>query len=150
MKNNLVKAIASVFGLGYLPISGAFGSLAGVGIILLCPNTLSLLVVTIGLSLAALFLCGASEIAFNSHDPKEYVLDEVCGMLLSVLFLPRTSFVIIAGFILFRIFDVIKPWPIIRLQEIKHPTSIVWDDLGAGLVSNVILQILVRGFGIGA
>ena len=64
-------------------------------------------------------------------------------MMLSVLWLPKTPVVFLAGFILFRLLGILKPWPLSRLQKNPHPSSIMWDDLAAGALTNGILQLLV-------
>jgi phosphatidylglycerophosphatase A len=79
---------------------------------------------------------------FGSKDPSRFVLDEVCGMMLSLLWLPKTLPCFAAAFVLFRFFDILKPWPVSRLDRMKHPSGIMWDDLAAGLLSNSILRIV--------
>ncbi len=61
-------------------------------------------------------------------------------MMLTVLFVPHDPVLYVAGYVLFRIFDVWKPWLIRRIQNSGTPSSIMWDDLAAGLVSNLLLQ----------
>jgi phosphatidylglycerophosphatase A len=73
-------------------------------------------------------------------------MDETCGMMLSLVWLPREVSIYIGAFILFRLLDIIKPWPICLIQQSKRPTSIVWDDLAAGVATNAILQVFVRVF----
>lgn len=65
-------------------------------------------------------------------------------MMLTLLFLPKEPIFFLAGYILFRIFDVWKPWIIGKLEKLQTPTSIMWDDLAAGFVSNLILQFAFR------
>lgn len=79
---------------------------------------------------------------FGSKDPGRFVLDEVCGMMVSVLWLPKSLTIFLAAFTLFRLLDIFKPWPVSRLDRMKHPTGIMWDDLAAGLLTNCILQIV--------
>ena len=74
------------------------------------------------------------------------MLDEVCGMMATVLWLPKTLPVFIAAFLLFRLLDIWKPWPISWLQDQKHPFSIMHDDLAAGLLGNLILRAALRLF----
>ena len=80
---------------------------------------------------------------FKQSDPKEFVLDEVAGMMLSLLWLPRKIWVYIAAFVLFRVLDIFKPWPISLIQKSKHPSSIMSDDLAAGAFTNLILRLFV-------
>ncbi len=87
-----------------------------------------------------------AEQSFGSKDPSAFVLDEVCGMMLSVLWLPKSVPVYAAAFVLFRILDIRKPWPISLLQKMKHPFSIMHDDLAAGLFTNILLQVIIKIF----
>jgi len=141
-----IKALGSFFYIGYLPLApGTWGSLAGLAIAwwfypVLAPLTLIL-------SIVGLFLCRSAEDAFQAKDPARFVLDEVCGMMLSVLWLPRSPRIFIAAFILFRIVDALKPWPICLIQKNKSPLSIMWDDLAAAVLVNLFLQAGVRFFG---
>ena len=82
-----------------------------------------------------------AEQVFSSKDPGPFVLDEVCGMMLSVALLPKTFVIYAAAYVLFRILDVWKPWPISILQNMKHPFSIMHDDLAAGLLTHLVLSL---------
>ena len=138
----LCRLIGSCFYLGELPAGGTWGSLVG--------WVLAWYFFQIGLPLfAVLCVIGyaftlIAEKSFGSKDPSAFVLDEVCGMMLSVLWLPKTVTLYVAALILFRFFDIVKPWPISILQKMKHPFSIMHDDLVAGLFANLILQAAVR------
>ena len=70
------------------------------------------------------------------------VIDEVAGQLLTFLFLPVNPFNLISGFVLFRIFDIWKPYPIRKLESLKHGVGIMADDLLAGVYGNLILQLI--------
>ena len=87
-------------------------------------------------------ICKRAEEVFNAKDPGCFVLDEVVGMMVSVLWLPKNLLLYVAGFILFRVLDVWKPGPIGWIQNTKTPHSIMWDDLAAGAVVNVVLQVV--------
>ena len=90
----------------------------------------------------------AAERAFGRKDPPQAVSDEVAGFLLSVLLLPRAPewMVLGSGFLLFRLFDIWKPWPIRRWQALPGGLGILADDLGAGLLANLVLQAALRPF----
>jgi phosphatidylglycerophosphatase A len=142
MKMRLVRILTSFFYVGYAPFwPGFFGSAAGLAVIHWTdPSSAAYLCILF--SVVGIALCGPSRIAFASDDPSRFVLDEVAGMMLSVLFLPKNIFVYAAGFILFRILDVVKPWFIGRIQAQKGAWSIMGDDLAAGLVTNCIVRVL--------
>ena len=140
-----VRVWASFFGIGYLPVMpGTFGSLAGVLLAWYFYGMLG--TVLFFLTLSAFLICKSSESSFACKDPQRFVLDEVCGMMLSVVWIPKTLPYFAAAFILFRLFDTLKPWPIRAIQNHKHPSSIVWDDLAAGLFTNLLLQIFILVF----
>ncbi len=141
--NSWVKALASFFYIGFLPKApGTWGSLCG---LLLAwffnPQLGGLLIV---LSLSGFLIAAPARSVWNNPDPKEFVLDEVVGMMLSVLWLPKKIAIFAAGFLLFRVFDIVKPWPISQIQKSKHPSSILWDDLAAGLLANLILLLVLQ------
>ena len=75
-------------------------------------------------------------------DSKTIVIDEIAGYLVAFAALPFQMFWIVLAFLLFRFFDAVKPFPINRLDRIKGGVGIVLDDLGAGLITNIILQVL--------
>ena len=140
----LCQLVCSGLYLGELPGSGTWGSL--VGWVLAWYFAASSLPLFVALCVVGYAFTLIAEASFGSKDPSEFVLDEVCGMMLSVLWLPKTVAVFAAAFILFRILDIVKPWPISILQKMKHPFSIMHDDLAAGLFTNIILQVIVRTF----
>lgn len=82
------------------------------------------------------------EAAVGDKDPGVIVIDEVAGMTLSVLVLPLTPKVLLAGFVLFRVFDVVKPFPANRLQAVPGGVGVMIDDLVAGLYALVVLLVL--------
>ncbi len=139
--NKLCRLFCSCFYLGELPAGGTWGSLVGWVLAWSFPDQRLLLFLVLcafgyGFTLIA-------EQSFGSKDPAAFVLDEVCGMMLSVLWLPKTVPVYAAAFVLFRIFDIWKPCPISLLQKMKHPFSIMHDDIGAGLIVNLFLHLFI-------
>ncbi|MFH1502939.1 MAG: phosphatidylglycerophosphatase A [Candidatus Eisenbacteria bacterium] len=81
-------------------------------------------------------------------DASRIVVDEFAGYLVAVAFLPKSAFVYVAAFLLFRALDVLKPFPARRLESVRGGAGIVLDDLVAGLYANVFIRImlLVQGF----
>ena len=141
------KAIVSVFFIGYLPlIPGTFGSLAGIGLFCLLRQAnsfvyfLSLaIVILLGLSVS-----GRAEKLFNKKDPSRVVIDEVAGMLVALVFMPLDLRIIILGFILFRIFDTVKPYPADKIQNLHGAVGIMADDIIAGIYTNIVLQVVLN------
>ena len=137
--NEVVRITASFLYVGYLPLApGTFGSIAGLLIAYFLPSNLPFC--TFSLSLLGCLICEKSRIVFKKDDPSNFVLDEVCGMMLSVLYLPKALWVYGLAFVLFRAGDVLKPWPVSLIQRHKSPWSIMGDDLAVGFFVNLILQ----------
>jgi phosphatidylglycerophosphatase A len=145
------KIVATVFGLGYLPIApGTFGALFGLFVSyllsLLLPYPLYFQIIHIILIIIAYFLgvyaCKKLEKEWG-HDPSKVVIDETLGYWISILFLPINFYILFAGFILFRFFDILKPLGIRKLDNLKSSHSVMLDDVLAGIYSNFVLQICV-------
>lgn len=146
MRNFLVKIIATFFYIGYLPlIPGTFGSAAGVVLFYLVRKNPFL---HLGLALFCLGLgfsfSGPAEKIFGKKDAPFIVIDEVSGMLFSLIFIPYDPKLVIIAFLLFRILDTLKPYPAGRLQRLEGSRGIMIDDIVAGLYTNIILQLVLR------
>ena len=96
------------------------------------------------LTAVGLLACGLVEEMAQRKDPPIIVIDEVCGMLLGLLFLPYDIKLIILAFIIFRVLDTLKPWPIGKIEKLKGSLGIMGDDIVAGIYTNIILQVVVR------
>ena len=147
----LALAIATC-GVGYLPlIPGTFGSLVGVGIFLLLSQTPTGLVVSIlAVTFAGIWAGSRTEELAGRKDPGKIVVDEVAGQLIALLplvfFAQWSIAAVIISFVLFRFFDIVKPYPANRFQELKGGLGIMCDDLVAGVYAAVILSILIKVF----
>src|SRR6266852_3956634 len=82
--------------------------------------------------------------AYGVKDPQFVVIDEVAGQWIALLFAPRAWKTLLAGFILFRVFDIVKPPPVRQLERLPEGTGIVIDDIGAGLYALLVLQLLLH------
>ena len=139
-------------GVGYLPlIPGTFGSLVGVGIFFLLRRTPAGLVVAIVVvTLAGIWAGSRTEELAGRKDPGKVVIDEVAGQLIAMLplaFFQQWSIVpVMISFALFRFFDIVKPYPANRLQDLKGGSGIMLDDLVAGVYAAVIVTILMKVF----
>lgn len=139
----LIKMVATVLGVGYLPLApGTWAS--ALAVVFAWYSTGCPICWFLGFSAVGLWACAPARKVFGKEDPSQFVMDEVCGMLLSVLWLPRTVAVYGAAFLLFRLFDVWKPGPVRSVQNSPHPWSIMLDDLLAGVFANLVLQVLTR------
>jgi phosphatidylglycerophosphatase A len=132
---------------GYFPIApGTVGSAAGLVVYLLVWWTQSPLV-EIAL-IAAAFAAGTwaathAERYFGGIDPGPVVIDEVLGMLVTLAFIPAGWTAMLAGFVLFRVFDVIKPFPADRLEKFHGGFGIMADDAMAGVYANLVLRLVM-------
>ncbi len=146
MPKILAKLISTFFYVGYFPlIPGTAGSLAGVFIFLLVKNSLAAhILVLCALIILGLLVCGRVEESSKRKDPPFIVVDEVCGMLLGLLFLPYDLRLVVVAFIIFRILDTLKPWPVGSVEKLKGSLGIMGDDIVAGVYTNIILQVVVR------
>jgi phosphatidylglycerophosphatase A len=137
--------VASAGGAGYSPIvSGTAGSaVALVGLWLIPFTPLTLLLSCVVVTLVGFWASGRVERIVGRKDPGIIVIDEVAGMMVSVLFLPRTWAVLLTAFVLFRIFDIWKPFPARQSQSITGGVGVMIDDLIAGAYA-LILVVAAR------
>lgn len=145
MNKAIIKILSTFFYVGYLPlIPGTFGSLAGVLLYYLIKiSDLNYFLSTLAIIVVGFLVCGKAEKLMQKSDPRYVVIDEVAGMLVTLLFIPYDIKLIVIAFILFRILDTLKPYPAGRLERLKGSVGIMSDDLVAGLYANLILQIVL-------
>ena len=144
--------VATFFGAGRLqPAPGTWGSLATVILWALASSRIPVANRTSATILAALVVTligipAATRAARGSglKDPQFVVIDEVAGQLLALIAVPLAWKTFLAGFILFRGFDICKPFPIRRLERLPAGTGIVLDDLGAGIYALVVMHLLLH------
>ena len=142
---NPIHFLAYGFGAGLSPKApGTMGTLAAIPLYLLLiyqGTWIYLAGLTFAL-VAGVFICGYTAEKMGVDDPGSVVWDEVAGYLLTMLGLPLGLVWIVAGFALFRLFDIWKPWPIRWLdRNIKGGLGIMLDDVAAALVSCAILNV---------
>jgi phosphatidylglycerophosphatase A len=142
----VAKTLATAFGSGYSPVApGTAGS--AVGVLLFWP------LVGLGwvwqlaacLAVLAVGVAAASRVAdlVGRKDPGLVVVDEVAGQWITLLGLPFTLPVVLAGFVLFRAMDVVKPWPARALERLPRGWGIMADDVAAGVYANLLLRVLL-------
>jgi phosphatidylglycerophosphatase A len=143
----LAVFVATVAYCGYFPIApGTVGSAAGLIVYLLVWWAQSP-VVEVGL-IVALFAAGVwagttAERYFGGIDPGPIVIDEVVGMLMTLAFIPVGWSGAIAGFVLFRIYDVLKPYPAGRFERLHGGLGVMADDAMAAVYANISLRIVM-------
>jgi phosphatidylglycerophosphatase A len=144
--------IATCGGLGFFPVApGSVGALLGVAIVVaLAWLPISTLWVSILVGAAAAAILGAgigagtaAERHFRRKDPGQVVIDEVVGQMVTFLIYPRPGWKgLLAGYLIFRVLDVIKPFPARRLEHLPSGWGIMLDDVAAGLWSLAALSLL--------
>jgi len=145
----LPYALATLWGLGKSPLApGTLGSLVGG---LLCLPLLLLpwpahLAAAAMVAGVAVWAAGQTAAALGRPDPQVVILDETAGMLLAAILLPATPYELAAAFLLFRLFDVVKPGPLERLERLPGGWGIVLDDLAAGLLARGSWWLLKQNF----
>lgn len=166
--NDYLALALSTFGVGYIPgAPGTYGSIVGIAIYLFFGMHLSeaaehglgvgtsathivsfhfalVAVVFTAFVLVGIWASSRSISMFGTEDPHEAVVDEVMGQIVTFFFIPFTTDwkLILAGFILFRLFDIWKPYPIDTLQQLPKGLGICADDLVAGVYAGICLSII--------
>ena len=140
-------AIATCANLGFVPVApGTFGSAVGLGLFLLLAHGGSpVLYVGVTVLLFAVGTWGASvtERELGRTDPGPVVVDEVVGMLITLAFLDVTLAGAVTGFLVFRILDVVKPWPARRFEQLHGGLGIMADDAMAAVYGNLVMRGLL-------
>jgi phosphatidylglycerophosphatase A len=140
----LALAIATVGGIGWAPV--APGTVASavtiVALWLLALSRAQLIVAFVVVTLVGIWAAEHAERALGTKDPGAIVIDEVAGMTLSVLVVPLTVPVAVLAFLLFRVFDIVKPAPARQSQVLPGGAGVMVDDLIAGLYALIIVVAL--------
>jgi phosphatidylglycerophosphatase A len=135
---------------GYIPVApGTAGTLIAMGIYILEYYFLGSRAWILNVILVAVLIYPAIRLGdigeefFKKKDPDEVVLDEALGYWISVLFHPFNWYMVLLAFVLFRIFDILKPYPARKLQQLNGGIGIMIDDWIAGIYTNLTLLIIV-------
>jgi phosphatidylglycerophosphatase A len=139
--------LALGFGSGLSPKApGTFGTLAAVPLVvlLLWAGNIYLLAFVIAGSVLGVYLCGQTARDIGEHDHGAIVWDEIIGYGITMLWAPLHWQTLLLGFVLFRLFDIVKPWPISWFDKNVHDgTGIMLDDIVAGIAALLSLQLLL-------
>lgn len=143
----LAVLLATVAYCGYFPVApGTIGSAAGLVVYLLVWWTQSRVVevaLIVGVYAVGTWAATHAERYFGGIDPGPVVIDEVLGQLITFAFIPIGWRAALAGFVLFRIYDVIKPYPANRLEKLHGGLGVMSDDAAAGVYANITLRLLM-------
>lgn len=145
-------AIATFFGIGHLhPGPGTWGSAAATLLwaavaYALPPQFRTPTVIALAAAITLIAIPAATRVAraYGRKDPQFVVIDEVAGQLIALIAAPLAWKTFLAGFILFRAFDIVKPPPVRQLERLPEGTGIVLDDVAAGLLALAVMQLLLR------
>ena len=152
MIRRLSKGFATLGPIGYLPKApGTWGSIAGAGIWYLLTEiiprfqqyhlTLIIIATIAGIVVSDIVSRGGNK------DPKEVVIDEFVGMWIALIWLPHSLKLTLIALILFRIFDIAKPFGIRRLEKIQGGWGIMLDDIAAGILSAIVIHLSISFLG---
>jgi phosphatidylglycerophosphatase A len=149
-KQFFLRMMFTGFFTGYSPFApGTTGTL--VAVVLLIIEYLifghyvwvSNLIIVILTIYPSVMIADAGEKYFNRKDPESVVIDEILGYWVSVLFFPFSWITIVSAFILFRIMDITKPFPIKKSENFSGGFGIMLDDIISGIYANIILRIII-------
>jgi len=131
--------------IGYIPVApGTFGSVAGIALCLpaaLLPTPVAAVLVLAFIG-AAVWAAHRTEQILGAKDPGPIVIDEMAGMLVTLVGLAPTGGTLLVGFLLFRLLDIAKPFPIRQLERrLPGGWGVVADDVAAGLLANLLLRL---------
>jgi len=136
--------LATGFYIGNIPVApGTFGSLLGLPLCFALAgiSAASAVLWTLLFILFAVWIADAAEKILEQNDPGCIVIDEIAGMMVAFVGLPLNPFTVVIGFIIFRILDILKPFPIRDLDKrIPGGLGVVADDVAAGILTNLLLR----------
>tara|TARA_B000000557_G_scaffold262536_1_gene263538 strand:+ start:1323 stop:1775 length:453 start_codon:yes stop_codon:yes gene_type:complete len=149
MYKSILSIIPTFLFFGYFPkIPGTFGTFGGVLFSIFLVDYLKIdphtfLFTTIFIIILSVYSSNWAIKYFNSNDPKEVVIDEVAGFMVSILYIPFELRYIIVAFILFRLFDISKPFFVKSFEKLPKGWGITFDDVAAGVLANFLLQAMI-------
>jgi phosphatidylglycerophosphatase A len=146
LNEKLITLLATGFGAGLVPVApGTVGTLVGVLICLISlpfPWIIRLLFV-LALLAVSFYISHQSEKIYQRKDDQRIVIDEIIGFQITMLPVAIDFLTLCAGFVLFRIFDIWKPFPIRQLQRLPGGWGIVADDVVAGIYAGAVMWLLI-------
>jgi len=143
---HFILMFATGFGAGYSPIApGTLGTLVAIPIYyFLSEIPFPLYEITLtGFFFLAVWVSEKTEAVLGKKDDSRIVIDEMMGFFITMLWVTKTPLFILVGFILFRFFDIFKPFPIRRFEKVRGGFGVVLDDVMAGIFANVILRFIM-------
>ncbi|MGP3777391.1 phosphatidylglycerophosphatase A family protein [Halanaerobium saccharolyticum] len=143
MLKKINHLLASGFYSGHLPAApGTWGSLLMVLLLFFFPILNNIYLIS-ALSIGGIAVANFEERQTGIKDDSKIVIDEMAGQLLTFYTLKTSIPVLVGGFILFRVFDITKPWLIDKVQDLPSGWGVMLDDILAGLTSLIILKVII-------
>ncbi len=146
-RNDLIVFFATGCFTGFLPIMpGTWGTFAAIPIVMVVLRGTVMVqgVIAVVFVAFATWIAGKAEILLEERDPRPIVIDEMAGFLLSLLWLAPRPLTLVLGFVLFRVFDILKPPPVgIVEKRLPGGLAVVIDDVLAGVFTNATLRLLL-------
>ena len=149
------RILATGFFVSYLPPlifpfrkntgAGFLGTLLGIPLVLVFPTDFMLYsVCMLAFWVFAVWVCKKVQFKEQTgHDNPKIIIDEIAGYITAMAFIPRAWQYLLAAFVLFRAFDTLKPWIVKRFDRIPNAFGVVFDDVAAGLLANIVIQIFI-------
>lgn len=154
----ILRALATGLFVSYLPPlvfkykkntgAGFVGTLWGIPLVLCLPQDATLyLICLLAFWAFAVWVCKKVQFkGYKGHDNPKIVIDEIAGYLSAMAFLPRSWGYLLAAFVLFRTFDTAKPWLVKNFDRMENAFGVVFDDVAAGLMANILIQLFMIFF----
>lgn len=151
----ILRALATGLFVSYLPPlvfkykkntgAGFVGTLWGIPLVLCLPQDATLyLICLLAFWAFAVWVCKKVQFkGYKGHDNPKIVIDEIAGYLSAMAFLPRSWGYLLAAFVLFRTFDTLKPWLVKNFDRMENAFGVVFDDVAAGLMANILIQLFM-------
>ena len=143
--NRLILFLATGLGAGYSPlVPGTMGTLLAIPVFLLlsCIPSPVYEWTIIAFFFLASWVSDKAQSHWGKKDDQRIVIDEIMGFFMAMMWLPKTALFVTLGFVLFRLFDIVKPPPVRRLEQVRGGYGVVLDDVMAGIYANIVLQVI--------
>lgn len=142
---HFILLLATGLGVGNSPIApGTLGTFITIPIYYFLSEIPSPIyeITLVGFFFLAVWVSEKTEAISGKKDDPRIVIDEIMGFFITMLWVTKTPLFILFGFLIFRFFDILKPFPIRRLEKVKGGYGVVLDDVMAGVYANIILHII--------
>jgi len=141
----VILLLATGLGAGYSPlVPGTMGTLLAIPVFLLlsCIPSPVYEWTIIAFFFLASWVSDKAQSHWGKKDDQRIVIDEIMGFFMAMMWLPKTALFVALGFVLFRFFDIVKPPPVRRLEQVRGGYGVVLDDVMAGIYANIVLQVI--------